>query len=268
MPRRSGVLGIARRWIAAWLRRRNYCPAPGHRSDAPVVDRLSAAYRVMQWRNGDDPITRRDAFDYVAALRVRCCCCCCCGLRCNGLGVELHELLYCCRFSLASGQIDLLQPQPCRPLTTRTGHFHAGARPARVDRPRARSHGRPVHQRAGAAACVEFGRWRQEWEQQQHHQQRWYLMARFVAPASTHASRLHPSLHTPPPHIAHTAALGQHGDGQPPGLWAVRGHAAPVQAAGMSSRWRRGVRSAQDKQCGAASQHHSKLFAAAEFPFL
>jgi hypothetical protein len=38
--------------------------------DAPVVDRLSAAYRVMQWRNGDDPITRRDAFDYVAALRV------------------------------------------------------------------------------------------------------------------------------------------------------------------------------------------------------
>lgn len=38
--------------------------------DAPVVDRLSAAYRVMQWRKGDDPITRRDAFDYVAALRV------------------------------------------------------------------------------------------------------------------------------------------------------------------------------------------------------
>ena len=109
---------------------------------------------------------------------------------------------------------------------------------------------------------------REEWEQQQHHWKRWYLMARFVALASTHASRLHPSLHTPPPHIAHTAALGQHGDGQPPGLWAVRGHAAPVQAAGMSSRWRRGVRSAQDKQCGAASQHHSKLFAAAEFPLL
>lgn len=43
------------------------------RSDAPVVDRLGAAYRVLRWRNGDEMITRRDAFDYVAALRVRAC---------------------------------------------------------------------------------------------------------------------------------------------------------------------------------------------------
>lgn len=44
-------------------------PRLGH-SDAPVVERLGAAYRVMHWRNRDEPITRRDAFDYVAALRV------------------------------------------------------------------------------------------------------------------------------------------------------------------------------------------------------
>lgn len=36
-----------------------------------MVDRLGAAYRVLRWRSGDEPVTRRDAFDYVAALRVR-----------------------------------------------------------------------------------------------------------------------------------------------------------------------------------------------------
>lgn len=35
-----------------------------------MVERLHAAYRVMQWRNKNEPITRKDAFDYVAALRV------------------------------------------------------------------------------------------------------------------------------------------------------------------------------------------------------
>jgi hypothetical protein len=34
------------------------------------VERLHAAYRVMQWRNKNEPITRKDAFDYVAALKV------------------------------------------------------------------------------------------------------------------------------------------------------------------------------------------------------
>eukprot|EP00887_Chlorella_sp_A99_P005760 scaffold1.g5760.t1 len=39
-------------------------------SDQPSWDRLQAGYRVLQWRKGSDPITRADAFDYVAALKV------------------------------------------------------------------------------------------------------------------------------------------------------------------------------------------------------
>lgn len=39
-------------------------------SDAPLVERAAAAYRVMKWRNRGDPVVRKDAFDYVFALKV------------------------------------------------------------------------------------------------------------------------------------------------------------------------------------------------------
>ena len=39
-------------------------------SDQPVMDRVQAAYEIMQWRNNDQSITRRDGFEYMAALRV------------------------------------------------------------------------------------------------------------------------------------------------------------------------------------------------------
>lgn len=112
-------------------------------SDAPVVDRLGAAYRVMQWRNGDDPITRRDAFDYVAALRVRCLSCGCGLVLPTWAGVVVPPactmMLFCTargshtKLSSANQRTRVLMPhllQPGHPANPDgAGHLCASPRP-------------------------------------------------------------------------------------------------------------------------------------------
>lgn len=38
--------------------------------DEPSYDRANAAYQILQWRLNGEPVTRKDAFDYVATLKV------------------------------------------------------------------------------------------------------------------------------------------------------------------------------------------------------
>lgn len=39
-------------------------------SDSRSMDRLQAAYKILEWRKGGEPITRKDAFEYIAVLKV------------------------------------------------------------------------------------------------------------------------------------------------------------------------------------------------------